>query len=101
MFVAWTVVPIALLATLQSMVSQGLFTGGNSVDRLSAVTFAGIALLLVRNWLAALAAARAARTDARSAGEKDADASDEDALRRHVQQRVRVPDGHIHGLRAG
>ena len=80
--VAWTVVPIALLATLQAMVSQGLFTGGNSIDRLRAVTFAGIALLLVRNRLAELASACASRMDARSAAEKDADASDEDALRR-------------------
>ena len=63
-------------------VSQGLFTGGNSIDRLRAVTFAGIALLLVRNRLAELASACASRMDARSAAEKDADASDEDALRR-------------------
>ncbi|MBM6989495.1 MAG: hypothetical protein I3I99_07865, partial [Olsenella umbonata] len=63
--VAWTVVPIALLATLQAMVSQGLFTGGNSVDQLSAVTFAGIALLLVRNRLAGLVSDWALRMDAR------------------------------------
>lgn len=72
--VAWTVVPVALLVTLQTMASEGLFTGGNSIYRLCDVTVVGVVLLLVRNRLAALAAAWVPGTAPRSAGMKDDDA---------------------------